>query len=145
MYLLASFIMENFKKSLQWIHSYDNMPFSGQHGLFVPNESFFRKINKASFMYVLTFLSLCKIAKNPSSGSRVMKTHNFPAQNGLFAPNENFFRKTINIFSMKPLAYFIVQNFKKKSLERIQSYEDALFLGPKWPICPEREFFWKTH
>ena len=35
---------------------------------------------------------------------------------------------------------FTVQNLKK-FLQRIQSYEDALFLGRKWSICPKWEFF----
>ena len=39
------------------------------------------------------------------------------------------------------LAAFIVQNLKQ-FLQWIQSYEDVLFLGPKWSICP-KEFFWK--
>ena len=39
------------------------------------------------------------------------------------------------------LTLFIVQN-EKKFLERIQSYEDAPFLGPKWSIFPIF-FFWK--
>ena len=34
------------------------------------------------------------------------------------------------------LATFIRQNFKKKFLEPIQSYEDVLFLGPKCSTCP---------
>ena len=33
------------------------------------------------------------------------------------------------------LAIFIVQNFKKKFLQQIQSYADASFLGPKLFIC----------
>ena len=33
----------------------------------------------------------------------------------------------------------------KKFLEPIQSYEDVPFLGPKWPICPEQNFFGTNH
>ena len=35
--------------------------------------------------------------------------------------------------------------FLKKFLGRIQSYEDVPFLGPKWPICPEQNFFGTNH
>ena len=42
------------------------------------------------------------------------------------------------------LASFILQNFKKL-LELIQSYDDIPFLGPKWPICPEQNFFSANH
>ena len=38
------------------------------------------------------------------------------------------------------LAPFLLQNFKE-NLELIQSYEDAQFLGPKWTICPNENFF----
>ena len=33
----------------------------------------------------------------------------------------------------------------KKFLERIQSYEDAPFLDPKWSIYPEQKCFEKKH
>ena len=31
----------------------------------------------------------------------------------------------------------------KKLFEQIQSHEDVPFLGPKWPICPNKNFFGK--
>ena len=40
------------------------------------------------------------------------------------------------------LALFIVQKLKK-FLQQIQSYEDAKYLGPKWPISPNENFFRK--
>ena len=33
------------------------------------------------------------------------------------------------------------QDQNEKSLEWIQSYEDAPFLGPKWPVCLEKRIF----
>ena len=33
----------------------------------------------------------------------------------------------------------------KKFVEPIQSYEDMLFSGPKWLICPEQYFFGTNH
>ena len=50
--------------------------------------------------------------------------------------------QTIIITFIYLLALFIVQNLKK-FLQRIQSYEDAQFLDPKWPICPNENFFQK--
>ena len=38
-----------------------------------------------------------------------------------------------------PIGPFIKKNFKK-FLHQIQSYEDVLFLGPKWSTC--HKFFW---
>ena len=53
-----------------------------------------------------------------------------------------FLVQTIIITFIYLLALFIVQNLKK-FLQRIQSYEDVPFLGPKWSICPKQIFFWK--
>ena len=33
----------------------------------------------------------------------------------------------------------------KKFLKRIQSYEDAPFLGQKWSVCPKQNFFGKNY
>ena len=41
-----------------------------------------------------------------------------------------------------PICPFHCAKFKK-FLERIQNYEDAPFLGPKWSICPKQNFFCK--
>ena len=53
-----------------------------------------------------------------------------------------FLVQTIIITFIYLLALFIVQNLKK-FFQRIQSYEDAQFLGPKWPISPNKNFFRK--
>ena len=54
----------------------------------------------------------------------------------------NFLVQTIIITFIYLLDLFIVPNFKK-FLQRIQSYDDVPFLGPKWSICPKQFFFWK--
>ena len=67
----------------------------------------------------------------------------FRSQNGPFVMNTFFLVQTIIIPFIYLLTLFIVQNLKK-SLQRIQSYEDAPFLGLKWSIYPEQIFFfWK--
>ena len=65
----------------------------------------------------------------------------FQVQNGPFVMNKFFLVQTIITF-IYLLALFIVQNFKK-ILQQIQSYEDVLFSGQKWSICPKQTFFWK--
>ena len=55
--------------------------------------------------------------------------------------NRIFLVQTIIITFIHLLVLCIVKNFKK-SLQWIQSYEDAPFLGPKWSICPKQNFFW---
>ena len=66
----------------------------------------------------------------------------FWTQNGSFVLNKIFLVQTIIITFIYLLALFIVQNLKK-FLQRIQSYEDVPFLGPKWSICPKQIFFGK--
>ena len=53
MYPLVPFIQQISKKSLQWIQSCDDVPFSGQNSLFAPDEIFFRKTINISSMYLL--------------------------------------------------------------------------------------------
>ena len=62
------------------------------------------------------------------------------AQNDPFVLNKFFLVQTIIITFIYLLALFTVQNFKK-FLQQIQSYEDVQFLGPKWPISPNENFF----
>ena len=71
-----------------------------------------------------------------------MRMCHFRAQNGPFVLNKFFLVQTIIITFIYLLALFIVQNFKK-FFQRIQSYEDAQFLGPKWSISPNENIFWK--
>ena len=72
-----------------------------------------------------------------------MRMCHFRAQNGPFVMNKFFLVQTIIITLIYLLALFIVQNLNK-FLERIQSYEDVLFLGPKWSIW-HKIFFWKIN
>ena len=84
---------------------------------------------------------LCKISKNSCSGSRTMAMHHFGDQNGPFAPPKFFF-KIINIILIYLLAPFILQNLKK-ILPTDPELEDVQFLGPKWPISSNENFFRK--
>ena len=56
----------------------------------------------------------------------------------------NIFLKKLIKFSCTywPLSFCKIL---KKFLGLIQSYEDVPFLGPKWPICPEQNFFGTNH
>ena len=67
----------------------------------------------------------------------------FRAQNDPLVMNKIFLVQTIIITFFNLMALFIVQNLKK-FFQWIQSYEDAQFLGPKWPISPNENFFQKT-
>ena len=68
--------------------------------------------------------------------------HHFRDQNGPLVLNKMFLVQTIITF-IYLLALFNAQNFKK-FLQRIQNYDNAPFLDPKWSICPKQFFFEKT-
>ena len=61
----------------------------------LPQTNFFWKIINIILIYLLAPF-ICKILKNSSSGSRVMRMHNFWAQNGSFPQMRIFFRKPVN-------------------------------------------------
>ena len=70
----------------------------------------------------------------------LLRMCHFWAKNGPFVLNKFFLVQTIIITFIYLLALFNVQNFKKL-LQRIQSYQDAPFLGPKWSSCPKHFLF----
>ena len=72
-----------------------------------------------------------------------MRMNNFFAQNGTFVLHKFLLVQTIIITFSYLLALFIVQNLKKL-LQRIQSYEDVPFWGPKWSIC-SKQFFLENY
>ena len=80
-YLLAFFIVQNFKKFLQKIQNYEMRYFWAKNGPFAPNKFSFGKL-------LISFSSspfpCAQFKKNSSSRSRVMRMHNFWAQNGPF-------------------------------------------------------------
>ena len=90
-YLLGLFIVQNLKKFLQRIHSYEDAQFLGLKWSICLEQIFFWKL--ISFSSISHF-HCAKFLKNSSSGSRVMRMRNFWPQNGPFPKNENFFQKT---------------------------------------------------
>ena len=106
--------------------------FQAQNGPFVINKFFW---------YKPLLLSSTKILKKSYGGPRVMRMHHFWAQNGTFAPI--FFGKLLISFSSTSMPPSL-RKILKKFFQRIHSYEDAQFWGPKWPISPNEKFFQKT-
>ena len=64
-YPLALFIVQNLKKFLQWIQSYEDVPSLGPKWSICPTQIFFEKLLK-SFSSTYQPLSLCKIKKKIS-------------------------------------------------------------------------------
>ena len=68
-----------------------------------------------------------------------MRMCHFRAQNDPFVLNKIFLVQTIIITFINLLAIFNLQNFEK-ILQRIQNYDDAPFLDPKWSNSPNQNF-----
>ena len=64
------------------------------------------------------------------------------AKNGSFTLNKFFFGKLLKSFSSTYWALWLCR-ILKKLFQGIQSNEDAHFLGPKWPIFSNDNFFRK--
>ena len=79
-YLLALFIVQNFKKFLQQIQNYHHAPFLSPKWSICPKQFFFLK----TITIILSPFHWAKFKKNSSSGSRVMRTCNLWSQNGPF-------------------------------------------------------------
>ena len=95
-YLLALFTVQNFKKLLQWIPSYKDMPFLGPKWSICPKTNFFLENYQYHSHLPISPFHCAKLKKNPSSRSRVMRMRSFWAQNSPFPQMIIFFRKTLN-------------------------------------------------
>ena len=93
-YLLVFFIVQNFKKFLQQIQSYDNAPFLGPKWTICPKQIFLVEITIISLIYLLAPFIMQILKKDSSSGSGVIKMYNLWAQNDPFPQMRIFFQKT---------------------------------------------------
>ena len=125
------------KNSQSWLWVIRMCHFRAQNGPFFLNKIFF-STNHCYYFHLPIGLFHCAKFKKILKVDAEM--HHFWVQNGLHAPI--CFWK-INIFLIHLLAPFTAENFQKFFL-RIQSYEDAQFLGPKWPVSPNENFFRKS-
>ena len=72
---------------------------------------------------------------------KIINFHRYQSQN--YHYHNDIIIVIIIIILIYPLVPFIGQNLKKKLFQGIQSNEDAHFLGPKWPIFSNENFFRK--
>ena len=137
---MSPFYCVKFKKHFQ-----SRFKVSGMCHFWVRNDPF--ALNKfvlvqtiiITIIYLLALFNVQNFKKN-SYCSRVMRTHHFWIQNGPFVPNDFFFGKIMNIIFIYLLAPFIVKNFYSRS--RVMRMHH--FLGHKWLICNNQNFFQKT-
>ena len=94
-YLLALFIVQNLKKFLQRIQSYEDVPFLGPKWSICPKQIFFGKL-LISFSSTYQPLSLCKILKKFFQRIQSYEDAQFLGPKWPICPNENFFRKPVN-------------------------------------------------
>ena len=76
-YLLALFTVQNFKKLLQWIPSYKDMPFLGPKWSICPKTNFFLENYQYHSHLPISPFHCAKLKKKSSSESRVRRMHNF--------------------------------------------------------------------
>ena len=91
-YLLGLFIVQNLKKFLKWIHSYEDAQFLDLKWSICLEQNFFWKL--ISFSSIYYPLSLCKILKKFFQRIQSYEDAQFLGPKWPISPNENFFQKT---------------------------------------------------
>ena len=122
------------KEIISWLF---NDPINNDLAQFDHGQSNSKKWPKGQFFIVQNFKKILR------ADPKLWRWAIFGPRMAHFSWTKNFLVQTIAITVIYLLAVFIVQNLKKFLLW-IQSYEDAKFLGPKWPISPNENFFQKT-
>ena len=111
--LLALFIVQNLKKFLQWIKSYDDAPFLGPKWSICPKFFLGKLLISLSSTYKL--FSLGKILKKFFQQIQSYEDAQFLRPKWPISPNENFFRKPVNPRGQKGPPYrFSPCNFYKR-------------------------------
>ena len=140
MNLLTPFILQNFKKILRVDPTLRGCAILGAKMAHLSWTNFFGTDPYYCFHPPIGLFHYAKSKKKQTySRPTVMRMQHFWAQNGPIAPNKFFFGKMLKSFSSTywPL---LLCKMSKKFFQRIQSYEDVHFLGPKWPISPNGNF-----
>ena len=116
------------------------LPFSDPKWPISTNKIFFIKTISITFMYLFAFIvqNFIKIleADPELPGCTIF------GPKMVHLPQTRIFWENSLILSFTYWPLLLCKIFKK-FLEQIQSYEDAPFLGPKWSICPNKNFFRK--
>ena len=131
------------KKILGPIQRYQDVPFSGPKWPICHEQNVFGTNHYYYFHLPIYPFHCAKFKKIPTTNPELWGCTILGPKMVHLPPQKNFFGKIITIILIYLLAPFIVQNFKE-FFQRIQSYEDAQFLGLKWPISPNENFSPKT-
>ena len=117
--------------------------FRAQNGPFILNNfSWYKPLLLRSSTYWP--FSLCKIQENFLQRIQNYEDVPFWGPKWSICLKQNFFwKKKIKYHFYLPIDPFQMHKIFKKFLQRIQSYEDVPFWGPKWPNCANENFFQK--
>ena len=139
MYILAPFILQNFKKILRADPELWDVPFAGPKWR-ICNEQIFFGTNHYYYFHLPTGPFDC------AKSRKILTAYPELWECAIYGPKmvqlPHFLGRKLLISSSStcwPLCKIL-----KKFFLRIQSYEDAQFLSPKWPISPNENFFQKT-
>ena len=117
------------------------MPFFVPKWLICPKQIFLVQTIIITFIYLLT-LFIVQNSKTILTADSELWGCTIFGPKMVHLPYTNFFWKIINVILIYLLAPFI-GTILKQFFQQIQSYEDAQFLGLKWPISPTDKFFRK--
>ena len=95
-YLLALFTVQNFKKLLQWIPSYKDMPFLGPKWSICPKTNFFLENYQYHSHLPISPFHCAKLKKKFFQRIQSYEHVQFLGPKWPISPNENFFRKPVN-------------------------------------------------
>ena len=118
-YLLALFIVQNFKKFLQQIQSYEDAPFLGPKWSICPNYYFFFGKLLVPFSSTYQRLSLGKIKKKNFQQIQSYEDAQFLGLKWFISPTENFFSENL----LMSLVSFIHAYLHAKNQSQILIYQ----------------------
>ena len=137
MYLLATFILQNLKKILELIQSYEDAIFRPKIAQFALNNFFLVQTIIINLIYLLALF----IVQNLKTFLQwIQRNEDAPFLDPKWSICPNLFCKIINIILIYLLAPFIEQNFKKILPVDPQLWGCTIF-GPKMAHFPKWFFF----
>ena len=139
-YLLALFTVQNLKKKYSKSRVMRMHQFCAPNGSLAPNKNLFLKKNiNIIFIYLLAPFILQNFKKILKANPDLWGCSTFRPKIPQFVLNKTFWYKPLLLLSSTYWP-FSLGKILKNFLQRIQSYEDAPFLGPKWFICSKQLF-----
>ena len=135
-YLLALFIVQNFKKILTKNPELWESIIFGPQMIHLPQFFFWKKIINVIFIYLLAPFILQNFEKILTANPDLRGCSTFGPKIPQFVLNKICWYKLLLLLSSTYWP-FSLGKILKIFLQLVKSYEDAPFLGPKWTTCPK--------